>query len=392
MTSPHFVNALTEDPLLQDALHRLEIQVAPSLRALGRPDLALVFFTPHFSSQVEALQSGIRDFCRPRHLLGAGAAGVIGAGREIEDAPAISLTLGWLPQARIAPLLLHHENWNALVNSEAAFREAFPIPEDTRCLLLLADPFSVPIGGLLDALNDYYPGLPAAGGMASAGRTPGNNVLLCDGQRATRGLAALALGGDFQTAFTLAQGCRPIGEPLSVTLAHRNVILRLENSPATEQLQQVIEGLPREMHALVRQGVFMGCAIDPHKEQYGRGDFLIRPIIGLDQRSGAIALSDYVRSGDVVQFFVRDPHTAAEDLEMLLLPHSFRPAPAGALLFTCIGRGRDLYGHPDGDVAIIRESLGADLPLGGMFCNGEIGMVGGKNYLHGHSASLVLFW
>ncbi len=392
MASPHFANALTEDSLLQDALHRLEIQLRPALRALGTPDLALVFFSPHFVPQAEALQGGVQDFCRPRHLLGASAAGVIGAGREVENTPAISLTLGWLPEARVVPFLLHHENWNALVNSEHAFRETFPVPEDTRCLILLADPFSVPIGGLLDALNDYYPGLPAAGGMASAGRTPGSNVLLCDGEHATRGLAALALGGDFQAVFTLAQGCRPIGEPLSVTLAHRNVILRLENSPATEQLEQVIEKLPREMHALLRQGVFMGCATNPGKEQYGRGDFLIRPIIGLDQRSGAIALSDYVRSGDVVQFFVRDPQTAAEDLEMLLLPHAFRPPPAGALLFTCTGRGRGLYGYPNGDVTIIRENLGEDLPIGGMFCNGEIGMVGGKNYLHGHSASLVLFW
>ncbi len=386
----HFASALTDEALLEDALHRLETQLAASLRARGKPDLALVFFTPHFVPRVEELQTGIRALCQPKHLLGASAEGLIGTGRELENAPGISLLLGWLPEARLAAFHLDSENWNALVNSESAFRQAFPLPEETGLLLLLADPFSVPAGGVLDALNDYYPGLPAAGGMASAGHAPNSNVLLCDGHRASRGLVSLAVAGSFEVSPIVTQGCRPIGKPLSVTLAHRNVVLRLENASATEQLQQVIESLPEEMHARLRQGVFVGCAIDPRKERYGRGDFLIRPIIGLDQRSGAIALSDYVRSGDVVQFFVRDPQTAREDLELLLTPHTFRPPPAGVLLFTCTGRGRSLYGRPDGDIRILHDHLGERLPVGGMFCDGEIGMVEGRNYLHGHSASVVL--
>ncbi len=382
-----FRSALSTHPYLEDALHHLETQVGE----VPAPDLALVFFSAHFTPQAKDLLHGIQALFTPRHIAGVSAESVLATGSEVERQPAISLMLAWFPGVTIHLQHYHTDDWNRLLSTAEALREALPITERTRLLLLFGDPFSTPMGGLLDAINEYHPGLNVSGGMASGASMPGGNALLCNDQVHQRGMLALAFEGDLHAETVVSQGCRPLGEPLSVTLAHRNIILRLENEPATTQLQRMIDTLPEETRAQLGQGLFVGRATNPTLETFGRGDFIIRPIIGLDQRSGAIALGDYVRSGDVVQFFLRDAETAREDLEMLLLPQTFREPPAGVLLFTCNGRGTRMYPHPNGDVSVLADYLGADLPLSGFFCAGEIGAVNGQNFLHGHTASLVIF-
>ncbi len=385
--APRFLSTLSARPSPAEAVRDLCAQVDVA----APPDLALVFFSAQFVPRAEELQRLLREAFAPALLAGVSAESVLATGREVERAPAVSLMLAWLPGVSLLARRYHSEDWNRMVSTRQALEEALPVYQETRLLLLFGDPFSTPMSGLLDALNEYYPGLPAAGGMASAAAMPGGNRLLCNGETAARGLVALAFSGDVRVDTLLSQGCRPVGEPLRVTLAHRNVILRLENQPAAAQLQEVIEALPEETRRRLGQGLFIGRATNPQRETFGRGDFVIRPIIGLDQRSGAIALGDFVRSGDVVQFFLRDAETAREDLELLLLPHSFRPPPAGALLFPCNGRGTRLYDHPDGDIRILHDYLGADLPVGGFFGAGEIGAADDKNFLHGHAASVVLF-
>jgi len=385
--APRFLSALSTQTSPEAAVRDLASQVAFS----APPDLALVFFSAHFTPCAGRLQHLLQAAFQPAHLAGVSAESVLATGREVEGAPAVSLMLAWLPGISLLLRCHYSDDWNRLLSTKRALEEALPLSPETRLLLLFGDPFSTPMSGLLDALNEYYPGLLVAGGMASAAGMPGGNRLLCNGETSTRGLAALAFSGDVRVDTLLSQGCRPVGEPLSVTLAHRNVILRLENQPATAQLQQVIAALPEDARRQLGQGLYLGRATNPQREAFGRGDFVIRPIIGLDQRSGAIALGDFVRRGDVVQFFLQDAATAREDLEMLLLPHSFRPPPAGALLFTCSGRGTRLYDHPDGDIRILHDYLGADLPISGFFGAGEIGAADGKNFLHGHAASVVLF-
>ena len=139
----------------------------------------------------------------------------------------------------------------------------------------------------------------------------------------------------------------------------------------------------------MRNGLFIGRAINADCETLGRGDFLVRGIVGAEPENGAIVVGDHIETGEKVQLHVRDAETAAEDLELLLTPQTLYDPPSGALLFTCNGRGAGLYGHPDGDISILQGALGG-VEAAGFFCAGEIGPIGGNNFLHGHTASIVL--
>ena len=119
-----------------------------------------------------------------------------------------------------------------------------------------------------------------------------------------------------------------------------------------------------------------------------QGDFLIRNVVGIDDESGAIAIGDYVRPGQTVQFHVRDHASATADLEQLVDARGMRQ-PGGALLFSCNGRGQNMFPAPHHDADMISGKLNG-VPVAGFFAAGEIGPVAGKNFLHGFTASVVL--
>jgi small ligand-binding sensory domain FIST len=204
------------------------------------------------------------------------------------------------------------------------------------------------------------------------------------------GAVGVALSGAFEVDVIVSQGCRPVGRPYRVTAAQKNILIGLEDRPPMVCLQELFDALPQRDRELLKNGVYLGRAIDPARQELGRGDFLIRGVMGGDRERGFLAVGDYVSEGEAVQFHLRDAHTAAEDLEMLLLPQALLSRPAGAFLFSCNGRGTNLYDHPNGDVSLIQNALGG-VPLAGFFCAGEIGPVGGRNFLHGHTASLAIF-
>jgi small ligand-binding sensory domain FIST len=203
------------------------------------------------------------------------------------------------------------------------------------------------------------------------------------------GLVGVALGGAVQVDVIVSQGCRPVGPVFQVTSARNNIIDSLEGEPPMERIGGVLESLDESERELLRNGLFIGRAIDSTRETLGRGDFLIRGVIGADSRTGAIAVGDMIENGERVQFHLRDARTAREDLEMMLTPHALFGAPSGAFLFSCNGRGTNLYSEPDGDISAI-NSFFRGIDLAGFFCAGEIGPIGGKNFLHGHTASLAL--
>jgi len=226
--------------------------------------------------------------------------------------------------------------------------------------------------------------------MASGALRPLGNTLFVNDRLTQQGAVGVALSGALEVNVVVSQGCRPIWRPFRITAAHRNVILGLEGRPPLAWLQELIPELPEEDRLLLQNGLFVGRAIKPQTETLGRGDFLIRGVMGVDQDSGAIAIGDSVIEGETIQFHLRDALTAQEDLEMMLIPQMFRDPPSGGLLFSCNGRGTRLYDHPDGDISVIQRSL-ENIHLAGFFCAGEIGPIGGANFLHGHTASLVLF-
>ena len=251
--------------------------------------------------------------------------------------------------------------------------------------MTVADPFSFPGDAFLSRLDEDRPGLTAIGGMASAARGPGGNRLVLDDQVLSEGAVGVLLDQAVGVTTIVSQGCRPIGAPYVVTRAEQNVIFELAGRPAVERLRETAAGLDEGARQLLAHGLHIGRVVDEHRSEFRRGDFLVRNVMGIDESSGALAVGDLVEVGQTVQFHLRDAASADDDLRALLTGAS----ADAALLFTCNGRGRHLFGTPDHDAELVDQLLGP-LPVTGMFCAGELGPVGGRNFLHGFTASLAL--
>jgi len=257
-------------------------------------------------------------------------------------------------------------------------------------LLILGEPYTFPADTLLERLNEDRPGVPILGGMASGGHGPDEHRLWLGGQSFKTGAVGCLISGAVKIESVVSQGCRPIGKTYVVTKCERNVIFEMGGEPALARLHETLEGLGEDDRELVRRGLHMGLVTNEYKEEFRRGDFLVRNCMGADRETGALGIGDYVRRGQTVQFHVRDGRTADEDLRELLKGVQDRPTPRGALLFTCNGRGTRLFDQPHHDAGVLRAMLG-NLAVAGLFAQGEIGPIGGKNFLHGFTASVALF-
>jgi small ligand-binding sensory domain FIST len=370
---------LSEHPVPSQAVGEAVGQV---LEGLGdeRPDLVVAFTSPHHAGAIEDIASSVRGLLDPTVLLGGTAGAVIGGGREIEDSPAISLFAARLPATLLTPVRLE-----VVPTPDGPSLVGWPDHPDGT-MLLLADPFTFPADTFLDRVNEDLPKLQIIGGLASGAMQPGGNRLILDDQITDSGAVGAVLTGGIEIRTVVSQGCRPVGKPYVVTKSDRNFILELGGKPALQRLQETATAADDEERELMRRGLQIGCVVDETRLEFGRGDFLVRGVVGADQRSGAIAVGDKVPVGRTVQFQVRDASSADEDLRDLL---TAAEADA-ALLFTCNGRGQRLFGEADHDAGVVDQLLGP-LPLAGCFCAGEIGPVGARNFLHGFTASLALF-
>jgi small ligand-binding sensory domain FIST len=261
-----------------------------------------------------------------------------------------------------------------------------PVVEAARTLVLLAEPTTFPVDPFLAFTASRYPELRVVGGVASAGFGPGGNRLVVDAHVRDRGAVGVLLSADQAVTTIVSQGCRPIGEPYTVTRAERNVIYEIGGRPALDRLQGLLGTLDEHELDMAREGLHLGRVIDERRAEFTRGDFLVRNVLGGDRDVGAIAIGDEVQVGDTVQFQVRDADSADEDLRLLLDGH----LAGGALVFTCNGRGRRLFGRADHDAEVVVRSIDSS-SVAGMFCAGEIGPVGHRSFLHGFTASVALF-
>ena len=257
-------------------------------------------------------------------------------------------------------------------------------------LLILAEPFTFPADYLLQRLNEDQPGVLAVGGMASGGTAPRQNRLFQDDAVLESGAVAVRLHGGVQVHSIVSQGCRPIGGTMVVTKAERNIIEQLGGRPALQQLQQIFQQLPVHEQELVQHGLHLGRTVSEYKDPLEAGDFLIRNVVGVDHETGAVAVADYIRVGQTVQFHIRDERSAHDDLQLQLQRRGVLSQPQAALLFTCNGRGSRLFSQPHHDAETICGQLG-QIPLAGFFAQGEIGPVQQQNFLHGFTASIALF-
>ncbi len=347
-------------------------------------DLALIFSSIHHADALGELAAMIRSKGLGRHVLGCTGESIIGGGQEIEGATALCLWSIRLPNAELRPVRLTFNGTDI-----EGWPEETPIDQKSgQALMMLGDPFSFPADRWVQQLNEALPGLPIVGGMASAGSAPGQNRLILDDVVYEDGAVGFLLDGPFRIRTVVSQGCRPIGRPFLITKADRNLIQELGRRPAVTVLQEVFEEISEEEQAKVRQGLHVGRVINEYQESFDRGDFLVRNVIGADE-SGGIAITDLVRVGQTVQFHVRDAESADEDLRSLL-NSTGESRPKGALLFSCNGRGTRMFPSPNHDVATIQEIVGP-IPVAGFFAMGEIGPIGGQNFLHGFTASIALF-
>jgi small ligand-binding sensory domain FIST len=262
---------------------------------------------------------------------------------------------------------------------------------ETRALIGFGDPFTTPTNQFLPLLDAHAGGAPLVGGMASSAQQPGENILIRNDQVLSDGFVGVSLAGAAEVETIVSQGCSPVGRTLVITKGHDNVIEQLGGKPALAALRDMVEEMTPDEKAMLGRGLLIGRAISEYRETFGRGDFLVRNLMGVDQNSGAIAVTDLVRVGQTVQFHVRDAQTATDDLTMLLETQRRpdRTPAAGALLFSCNGRGTRLFDSGCHDVSVARGVM-PDTPVAGFFAAGELGPVGGKNFVHGHTASFAL--
>jgi small ligand-binding sensory domain FIST len=376
-----FGDGLAIGPDLEGAA---EVAMAQALDSLdgAPPDLVCVFVAagvPARSGAVEAAARRVMDASSAATTIGATAAGVFGRGRGVEHGPAIAVWAASLPGARIRPFRL--EARSELLPLEKLAPEC---RDDDRAAALLVDPHTFPVAGFLPHTGT----LPVVGGLASARGGPGSNRLFLDGEVHAHGAVGLLLGGDVRATAVVSQGCRPIGPSMTVTRAERNVLLELAGAPALQRLAEVVDALPVPRRRAAARALQLGVVVDEYADEHTRGDFLVRGILGADEATGAVAVGDVVEVGRTVRFHVRDAGSVTEDLDALLPPTG--GGARGALLFSCSARGRTLFKRPDHDVRAVRDRFGG-AAVAGLVAAGEIGPVGGRNHLHGRSASVLAF-
>lgn len=357
------------------------------LEVLGpRPDLAVVFVSPHHVDATEDIAAALRALLEPVVLLGATGVAVIGGDQEVEDAPAVSLWAGRLAEAP-RPVRIRA----ARTSSGVALGG---ITADTcgpgEVLVLLADPFTIPVDDVVEMLSSLDPPVPVVGGAASAARAPGGNRLVLDGEVVSDGAVGAVLPEAVATSFVVSQGCRPVGEPMIVTQADGNQLVELAGRPALDRVDELVAAVGPHERAQLAEGLHVGIAVDEHRMTFGPGDFVIRNVLGAVRGSRSLAVGERMAVGTTVQFQVRDADSADEDLRELLVRASVEGLADGALVFTCNGRGSRLFGEPDHDARQVHAAVRGDA-VGGLFCAGEIGPVGDRSFVHGFTASILLF-
>jgi small ligand-binding sensory domain FIST len=357
----------------------------------GPPDLAFAFFSTHHVARAESLAAEASRLLGTSCLLGASGESIVGTGREIEDGPALSLWLARWPGTTITPMHLEFER-----TPEGGALDGWPDavvgewPEGS-FLIMLGDPFTFPTDFLLERMNEDRPGVAVIGGMASASPEPGGNRLILGAKTLAEGAVAVHVSGAVRLRTVVSQGCRPIGKPLVVTKAERNVIQELGGRPALVQLREIFDALPTREQRLVQRALHVGRVVSEYQERFEQGDFLVRNVVGIDSQNGAVAIGDYIRPGQTVQFHIRDQEAADGELQQLLAAAAQQNrSPLGGLLFTCNGRGTRMFSQPHHDAESIGRAFG-ELPLAGFFAAGEIGPIGRQNFVHGFTASVALF-
>ncbi|MQF94291.1 MAG: hypothetical protein FI731_01240 [SAR202 cluster bacterium] len=386
-------SAISEQAVLEDAINACAQSIKNAMGGEAL-DLAVAFISPHYQDSYEQVADLLADKLGAKQVFGCSGGGVIGNGLEIEQRAGVSITAAVLPDVTIQPfhLQVHQlpdldagpDKWETLLGVTADRNPHF---------VMVADPFSFPVQDLLMGMDFAFPNSVKIGGLASGAQRQGGNALFLNGQVLRTGAIGLALDGNIVVDTVVAQGCRPVGEPMRISKSDRNMLLELDGQPPMDVLRSLFHNLPKRDQELLGHSLFLGVVMDEFLDAPVQGDFLIRNVVGMDQSTGGLAIGEMLKEGQLVQFHLRDAETSSDDLQAVLGRYAGENREneiPGALLFSCLGRGEYLYGRPNHDSDLFREKMGT-VPLGGFFCNGEIGPVSGTTFLHGYTSSFGLF-
>jgi small ligand-binding sensory domain FIST len=402
MNRPRFASSLSTSDDPQSAVEEgldglLEAWTGPA------PDLVVAFATADVSGGAKtalgsslgahlAARTGAREVlgCTGSGVLGTGGnVGRAGVGQEVERGSGLSLWAARLPGTELRSFRVVVERTG---DGHLRLHGGPPVVDPSRAgLLLLGDPGSFPAEPFLERVGQDFPGVPTVGGLASGAEYPGADLLFTQDFETDSGAVGLVLEGDVELLPIVSQGCRPVGSPWVITAAERNHLQKLGGRPALDVLIETLEALEADERNLFQSAPHIGLALDARKSAFGRSDFLVRGLMGVDPEKKSVAIGALPRRGQTVQFLVRDGESAGPDLERRVGALTDPEDEYGALMFTCNGRGQSFHGQAHQDVERLAAGLGGPVPLGGLFAAGEIGPVGSQNFIHAFTASIALF-
>lgn len=373
---------------LADWARRLRARLrAPSV------SLGLVFMSPKFFPHAQQVLEILRVHAQIPLLVGCSSNGLVANAEEIEGASGLVLSLFSLPGAKLTPVRFTQEQVEQAGEEHYWPVETGLAPKDVNGWLTFIDPFHLDAEAWLRSWDESYAPLPVYGGLASGNFPEPLTQIYLDGDVFEDGGVAIAVGGDVAIAGVVAQGCTPIGEAWTLTRVENNLIQHIGNRPAYAVLAETVNQLPPAEQVQARGNLFIGLVVNEYLEDFHRGDFLVRQLIGGDPNSGVLAVGALPRAGQTIQFQRRDAASASADMSDLLATAKKNLADAtvfGGCLLCCTGRGKNLFGRSSHDAGLVQDHFGP-LGLAGFFCNGEIGPIGEKNFLHSHTACLALF-
>lgn len=392
MSDKIFSSGLSREKDGPIAVQALASKVTQDLNGLSC-DLALFFVSEGYDQNAKHLSQLFREFVSPKFLIGCNASGVIGDKTEVEMEPAASVLAMHLPGVHVASFSIFEPQLRSFQSATDLVEYLDIYPTDRPKFILLGDPMSGDVTELLNLFNQGYREAPVIGGLASGMVTGSANWLTLNDEIYSNGVVGVALTGDIEFEVIVSQGCRPIGEPFAITRAEQNILYELRGRPALHVLTEVVAKLSSEDQHLAQHSLFVGLVMDESRTDFAKGDFLIRNVLGIDPRAGALIIGAILETGQTVQFQLRDAHASEQDLKNLLKKvesqAEHQKNSAGGILVSCCGRGKGLFGVGDHDVKMI-QSMRGPVSLTGFFANGEFGPVDRKNYLHGYTSSLTL--
>jgi small ligand-binding sensory domain FIST len=373
---------------LADWARRLRARLPAKTVSLG-----LVFLSPKFFPHAESVLEILRLHAQIPLLAGCSGGGLVANSEEIENAGGLVLALYSLPGAKLKGVRFTQDQV-ASVDGE----NYWPVENgvgraQVNGWLAFVNPFNVDAEGWLRSWNKNYSAVPVYGGLASGNFPEPAAQVYLNGEVFDDGGVAIAVGGEVALAGVISQGCTPIGEAWTLTRVEQNLIRNIANRPAYAVLAETVQSLPAEEQRKAAGNLHIGLVVNEYLDEFHRGDFLVRNLLGGDPNSGVLAVGALPRMGQTIQFQRRDAAAASEDLSELLAREKTRLAGTeiyGGCLFCCNGRGKNLFGRPSHDSELVQAHFGPT-GIAGFFCNGEIGPIGDKNFLHGFTASLALF-